>query len=106
MRRLCALLLLALIGCDPASSPTTVHIEGTPGIGFRGSVSHTLAGSAKSQSVEGTVPASFTVRGEHVSAAMQKTGEAGTLKVILLRNGETLTESETSAPYGATVAAK
>ena len=62
-------------------------------------------GSSNSQSVEGTVPATYTVNGKIVSTTFQKKGEGGELTVRISRDGAVVKEATTSAAYGVASAA-
>jgi hypothetical protein len=82
------------------ASDVTVSVSGTTGLTFSGSV-----GSASGQrSVEGSVPASFTISGTGSSgiftSVMQKKQESGTLTVTMnCRNGGNKS-GDTTAAYG------
>ena len=57
-------------------------------------------GGSSSRSVDGYTPAEYTVRGYIVSCAFQKMGERGLLKVEILKGGEVVNSSYTTAAYG------
>jgi hypothetical protein len=105
MKRL--LLLLALsalifIGCGvPSDSKYQIKVSGTAGLEFSGSyMVVTTEGKSTSKSVDGRVPASYTVEGHIVSVVFQKKGDIGFLKVEILKNGEAVGSESTTADYG------
>lgn len=114
MKKYCALLvalcfIVLLVGCSaPAMTDTdfTVRVSGTEGLKFNGSyMITTTEGKSESKSVEGTVPAEYTMKGNIVSVTFQKQAEAGVLKVEILQGDKVVAQSETSAAYGVVTAA-
>jgi len=73
-----------------------IKITGTPGLKFSGCYGN-LEGD---QSVDGTVPMKYTVRGEIVSAVFQKKERDGTLTVELIRDGKVIVSRSTTAEFG------
>jgi hypothetical protein len=110
-------ILLVMVGLGPGCTGSgtapglseadfTIRLSGTDGMQFQGSYRVVnAAGSSTSQSVSGTLPAQYQVRGRHVSANFQKQAEAGSLKVEIVRGSQVLARSETTAPYGIATAA-
>ena len=95
-------MLLLICGCaGVVESDFVIKVSGTSGLEFSGSYMVTMAGGESvSKSVDGIVPAQYTVRGTIVSCAFQKQSEAGTLRVEIAKGGKVVSESETSAAYG------
>ena len=60
----------------------------------------TSGGQSTSKSVDGVVPATYSVKGNIVSVVFQKQTESGTLKVEILRGGKVVNSSDTTAAYG------
>jgi hypothetical protein len=101
--------LLVLAGCSPESKAlltgdaedVTVRVTGTDGIAFSGS----LGSGGNQRSVEGTIPATFTIEGKDSSgiiiAVVSNKGDSGVVNVELENcpDGE-VHESNTSAAYG------
>ena len=84
----------------------SISVTGSKGLTFHGSYMAVAAdGSSSSQSVEGTVPANYTVNGKIVSTTFQKKGEDGNLTVRISRDGAVVKEATTSAAYGVAAAA-
>ncbi len=79
-----------------SSGPYTIELSGTSGTEFTGSI----GGGGSSRTVEGTVPATYTVSGWPAVAVIQKTEEYGFISVTIKENGETLDSESTSASYG------
>jgi hypothetical protein len=87
-------------------SSFTIKVTGSSGMKFSGSyMSVTTGGSNTSKSVEGIVPEEFTITGSIVSCSFQKQSEGGFLKVEILKNGKSVSHSETYAAYGVVTAA-
>jgi hypothetical protein len=82
------------------NSSYVVRVEGSPGLSFSGSYMGITGGGSQQQSVDGTVPASYTVSGSIVSATFQKQSENGALTVSIEMNGHIVQKSSTSASYG------
>ena len=110
-RRILAALLFAgaLSGCSAATfvpehqetppAPVTfvIEISGTPGVSFEGS----LGSATASRSIEGQVPAQFTVETAiAVVATVTKKVEDGELTIRVLRAGQEVVRRTTSAPFG------
>ena len=77
MRKLLLLLLVGILmleGCTGlVNSDFTVQVTGTSGLKFIGDyMTATTSGGSTSKSVEGTVPATYTVSGSIVSVVFQK----------------------------------
>ncbi len=91
---------------EAGQSSYTIEVGGDPGLAFSGSLTIINPdGSNASRSVEGTVLASDDVQGATVSMTAQKKGrEPGTLRVRILRGGQVVSESETSAEFGVATA--
>ena len=105
MRKLLLLLLVGILmleGCTGlVNSDFTVQVTGTSGLKFIGDyMTATTSGGSTSKSVEGTVPATYTVSGSIVSVVFQKQSEGGLLKVAILKGGKVVSQSETTATYG------
>ena len=84
----------------------SISVTGSNGLRFHGSyMAVANDGSSNSQSVEGTVPATYTVNGKIVSTTFQKKGEGGELTVRISRDGAVVKEATTSAAYGVASAA-
>lgn len=81
-------------------STYVVRVEGSPGLSFSGSYMGVTSGGSQQQSVDGAVPANYTVSGNIVSATFQKKSEGGTLVVSIENNGSTVQKSSTTAAYG------
>jgi len=82
-------------------SDFTVEISGTSGLRYSGSYMVTsTTGKSASKSVEGKVPGQYNVTGNIVSVSFQKKSESGSLKVQILKGGNVVAETETSAAYG------
>jgi len=99
---LIAILSLLLCACvGPGDSDFIIEVSGTSGLQFSGSyMSVTSGGQSTSRSVDGIVPAQYSISGYIVSCAFQKKSEGGTLKVRILKDGKVVSYSETSATYG------
>lgn len=82
------------------SSVFTLRVTGTPGTRFSGSYMTFTARGSKSQSVEGTVPEEYQLKGSIISCAFQKQEEFGILRVEIIKDGKVINQSETSAAYG------
>lgn len=95
-------LAVALSGCAGiGDSEFTIRVSGSDGMIFSGAYALTTsAGGSISQSVEGTAPAQYRVKGNIVSATFQKQNPNGVLTVEILKNGQVVSQSTTSAAYG------
>lgn len=111
MRNLILVLLLvsiiAFVGCisvSPKAATYTIEVSGTNGLKFFGNYGGlTLEGEKVSQSVEGEVPVTYTVRGTTdtiVYCSFRKRVEAGTLNVQIFKDGELATQAGTAEPFG------
>jgi hypothetical protein len=78
----------------------TIRVAGTPDLQFHGSYMTIHLGSSESKSVEGRVPAEYTLQGSMVSTSFQKQGKEGQLTVEILRNGQPVKDGDTVAAYG------
>lgn len=78
-----------------------IKVSGTDGLPFSGSYMVVMSGGQSvSKSVDDTVPTEYSVEGMIVSVVFQKKTENGFLKVEILRDGEVLNSSYTTAAYG------
>ena len=119
MRKLAVLFITAvivlLVGCGPTSldlAPYQEHKdhsytisvtrgETSPIIEFSGHyMAITSSGQSSSRSVDGYTPREYTVKGVIVSCTFQKMCENGLLRVEILKGGEVVNSSFTSAHYG------
>jgi len=110
MKKLISVILMVcivgvfFIGCGgylPTDAEFQIKVSGTNGLEFSGSyMVLTSGGQSTSKSVEGVVPAAYSVKGDIVSVAFQKQTESGTLKVEILRGGKVVNSSDTTAAYG------
>lgn len=100
-------LFLSLIGCSGSggNSDFTIKVTGTNGLSFSGSYMGVTSGGTTSKSVDGTVPATYTVSGSIVSCSFQKKSESGSLAVQILKDNKVVKESDTTAAYGVVTAA-
>jgi hypothetical protein len=81
------------------------YLTGSDSVKFTGNyLTITAGGSSTSQSVEGTVPATYTVTGTMVSCEFQNAGKYGWLDVTITKNGAWAAQSTTSAAYGIVMA--
>ncbi len=81
----------------PASSRTyLIEISGTAGLEFTGNI----GGGGNSRSIEGTIPATYTVEGWPAIAVIQKKQESGKLIVTMKKDNKILNAQETTAAYG------
>jgi hypothetical protein len=88
------------------NSGFTIEVSGTKGLEFQGSYMKVNSwGESISKSVEGVVPAQYSVNGNIISCSFQKKHESGTLKVRISKEGTIVASSETSAAYGVVTAA-
>lgn len=85
---------------NTSSGSYTIEISGTFGTEFTGSIS----GGGSSRTIEGNVPANYTVQGWPAVAVIQKTEEYGYLSVTIKKEGKTLDTQSTSASYGVVTA--
>ena len=74
----------------------TVEISGTQGLEFQGNI----GGAGQSRSIEGTVPATYTIEGWPAVAVIQKKQEAGKLVVTIKKSDNVIKTQETTASYG------
>lgn len=110
MKKLFLLVLVGffvLAGCSGlAESSFTIEVSGTSRLEFSGNyMTVTAGGDSTGKSVDGTVPARYTIKGSIVSCVFQKQSEHGSLKVRILKDGRVVSESESSAAYGVVSAA-
>jgi len=83
------------------ASEYQIEVSGTAGLKFSGSYLVVSGdGSSTGHSVDGTVPASYTVKGSIASVVFQKQSEAGSFTVQISKGGKVIKESTTSAAYG------
>ena len=90
-------------GCPFTGSESTftISVTGTVGAQFSGSYMVTSSGGSESKSVDGTIPASYTVTGTIVSVTFQKQAEdISILKVEIKKGNIVVKSSETTAAYG------
>lgn len=102
------LLTLALSGCvtslvpqhqetPPSPVSLVIEISGTPGVSFEGA----LGTAPATRSIEGRVPAQFTVEtAVAVAITVTKKQEDGELTVRVLRAGQEVARRTTASPYG------
>jgi hypothetical protein len=84
-----------------STSTYTIQVTGTSGVQFSGSYMVTdSGGSSTSQSVDGTVPQTYTVTGTIVSVVFQNQGDSGTLSVQILKDSTVVKQATTTAAYG------
>ena len=84
------------------NSTFTIVVSGTTGIDFRGNIMVvTSDDQTTSKSVDGTVPAEYSVSGAAISCTFQKKGDSGTLKVEIKKGDEIVNSGEISSAYGA-----
>jgi hypothetical protein len=57
-----------------------------------------VAGDWSAQSVEGTVPAEYQLRGNLVALVLQKDDDAGTVRAQLFRGADLIKDVQTSTP--------
>jgi hypothetical protein len=79
-----------------------ISVHWTSGLNFRGSyLATTAASESKSDKIQGTVPAEFTVVGTGMYLTLQKLSEPGQIEVEISKNGgATVKRQRTDAPYG------
>jgi len=100
---LISVILAAMIlsACGVSDSEFQIKVSGTTGLAFSGNyMVATSGGQSTSKSVDGVVPAAYSVKGDIVSAVFQKQTESGTLKVEILKGGKVVNSSDTTAAYG------
>ena len=84
-----------------STSTYTIQVTGTSGVQFSGSYMVTdSSGGSNSQSVDGTVPQSYTATGTIISVVFQNQGDSGTLTVKILKDSTVVKQSTTTAAYG------
>ena len=82
------------------------YLTGSDSVKFSGNyMTLTASGSSTSQSVEGTVPATYKTTGSIVSCEFQNQGEYGWLDVTITKDGAWVAQATTSAAYGIVSAA-
>ncbi len=100
---------LIFIGCDSnlgEDENYIIKVSGTSGLEFSGSyMAVTSDGDSVSKSVDGVVPTQYSLSGTIISCSFQKQVEAGTLKVEILKGGQVVAESDTTAAYGVVIVA-
>lgn len=78
-----------------------IKVTGTPGTKFSGGyLLMKPDGSSTQKTVDGKVPAEFALRGSMVSTSFQKQAQNGQLVVVVLRNGQEASRSDTDAAFG------
>jgi hypothetical protein len=83
------------------SSDFVVRLSGMPGLKYSGSyMTVTASGNSKSLSVDGYAPPEYRVSGSIVSTTFQKQAKGGQLSVEIVKGGQVVSQSETSAAYG------
>jgi hypothetical protein len=105
VKRLLALIAITLIftsGCSTAvDTDYSIKVAGSTGTQFSGSYIVTDAnGESTTYSVDGTVPAEYSVTGIKIECTFQKLVEAGELRLEILRDGEMVASAETSSGMG------
>lgn len=95
-----SVIALLFAGCD-GDSAFVIKVSGTIGLEFSGSyLVVTASGQSTSKSVDGIVPTEYSVTGNIVSGVFQKQTEEGNLKVEIIKGGQVIASSETTAAYG------
>lgn len=97
------LLTLLVSGCgEPeAQSEFTVKLSGTPGMQIKGAyILTTPDGTSRSTFPEIVLPQEFKIKGTVLSVSYQKTTEEGELDLEVLKDGNVVSHSTTSAPLG------
>ena len=98
------IIVIAVATCDgilPGESQFEIRVSGTGGLAFSGNyLVAGVDGDSASKSVDGTIPEQYSVTGAIVSAVFQKQAEDGTLRVEIIKAGEVVATSETTAAYG------
>jgi hypothetical protein len=98
---LLAMLSLLFIGCIEPNSEYTINVTGSDGLEFSGSyMVVSTNGASKYEPVDATVPATYKFMGNVVTIDFQKKVTGGTLKVEIIKNGNVVNTSETTAEYG------
>ncbi|MBA7486609.1 hypothetical protein ES707_22170 [subsurface metagenome] len=100
--------IILITGCTGTDSNFTIKVSGTTGLRFSGSYLTIKAdGENISKSVDGVVPSEYRTKGAIVSCMFQKQEVAGHLIVEILKEGKTISQSDTTAEYGCvTIATK
>lgn len=101
MNKLIGIFALVIL-CSCAMEQTfNIQVTGTSGLKFTGSLCLTTPdGKVTTKSIEGAIPANYTLKGSVVSVVFQKQTEKGTLQAAILKNGNIVNSSETTAAYG------
>jgi len=96
------LLVASTASCGGVSvEEYTISVSGTAGQPFNGSYMGVDSGSTNSKSIEGVVPATYTISGSIVSCMFQKTTDNNNLlKAQISKKGKVVAETETTAAYG------
>lgn len=82
---------------EPPAAKVVVHVLGTPGLQFEGS----LGESSGPRSIAGRVPATFkTEVREALSVRIQKTNQEGSLEIRVVVNGQEVATRSTIKPFG------
>jgi len=98
------IIVVAISTCNgviPGDSVFQIKVSGTEGLEFSGSYLVTTAdGKVTSKSVDGFIPAQYSVTGTMVSVAFQKQTEVGTLIVDIIKDNKVIANEDTTAAYG------
>jgi hypothetical protein len=96
--------LFFISGCgflQGTGSDFTIKITGTTGLVFSGHYAIVAGDSLPAPvNVRGTTSAEYKGKGVIAICFFRKITEAGSLKVEIVKDNKTVSESETSAPYG------
>jgi len=84
----------------PSGIDLVIEVSGTPGVTYQGS----LGTGNINKSIEGQVPAEFTVRTAVAAVvSVTKEREDGELTVFVLRAGKEVARRTTTAPFGTVI---
>ncbi|HOR86992.1 MAG TPA: hypothetical protein PLL98_10975 [Bacillota bacterium] len=96
--------ILSVTGCglfQGAGSDFTIKITGSEGLTFSGHYAIVVGDSLPDPiNVRGTAPAEYKGKGVIAICFFRKLTEQGTLKVEIVKDDKTVSESETSIPNG------
>ena len=100
------LLTFILFGCGQTKpeSEFTIRLSGTTGMSVKGAYMLTThAGTSTSKSDEITLPYELKIKGNLISVSYRKNIMEGQLDLELLKDGEVVSNTGTSEPYGLVV---
>ena len=96
--------MISFYGCglfQGTGSDFTIRITGSEGLTFSGHYAIVVGDSLPDPiNVRGTTPAEYKGKGVIAICFFRKLTEQGTLKVEIVKDGKTVSESETSIPNG------